>query len=277
MSRVFEFTDIEELKNTGKVLVGQPKYDGFYLELRVKNKKGKVITREGADRGTRPVDLPDGVYYGEWLYGTTWAKEQFLKGKFYDHMMLFDMKGGEIYGKRFQELSKRVKACDQENVHVSEFEILKDATDAGIRAFRDRCIKNGFEGCVFRMGDTPTYAGTRMKATTTLDYVIVDFEYSDADWGVPDWGPGGKPKKIVKAIVGGLYFDGKLEEVCKVGSFDLDNRKNMSLNPKKYLGKVFEAEGNKLFKSGCLRHPRFLRWRPDKPAKDCVLDMKKVK
>ena len=56
--------------------------------------------------------------------------------------------------------------------------------------------------------------------------------------------------------------------VCE-GIDDLE-REKLSAAPEKFVGKVFEVEGNEMFyDTGKIRHPRFHRWRPDKDGATC--------
>lgn len=55
-----------------------------------------------------------------------------------------------------------------------------------------------------------------------------------------------------------------------VGGFDDATRDEISVNTEKYVGRVFEVLAQEQFSSGALRHPRFVQWRDDKNAEDCV-------
>jgi ATP-dependent DNA ligase len=99
-----------------------------------------------------------------------------------------------------------------------------------------------------------------MKAQATYDYVCMGFEQSDAD-SFKGW--------AVKSVIGGLYIKGKLERVTTVSGITHEQRAEFFRHPKRYIGRVFEAEGKALFSNGALRHPNFLRWRSDKPATAC--------
>jgi len=46
-------------------------------------------------------------------------------------------------------------------------------------------------------------------------------------------------------------------------------RIDMFNNPNKYIGRVVEIRGKKMFKSGLLRHPAFNKFREDKQSKMC--------
>ena len=60
-------------------------------------------------------------------------------------------------------------------------------------------------------------------------------------------------------------------EVCECGGYDDETRAYFTRNQKKLVGSVIEVKANELFHdTGKLRHPRYLRMRPDKEAERCT-------
>ena len=60
-------------------------------------------------------------------------------------------------------------------------------------------------------------------------------------------------------------------EVCECAGFDDDTREYFTRNKDKLVGSVVEVKANELFRdSGKMRHPRFMRMRPDKEAERCI-------
>jgi len=113
-------------------------------------------------------------------------------------------------------------------------------------------VENGNdEGLVFK--SSRGYWGqdwARVKRRVTQDYVLLKVE----------------PRKNNRiTLVGGVYKGGELKEVAYVFS-------GVPADLAIGVGEVFEASGNQLFKSGALRHPRFERVRPDKPAIECRIN-----
>lgn len=60
-------------------------------------------------------------------------------------------------------------------------------------------------------------------------------------------------------------------EVGECSGFDEETREMFSDDPKSWVGKVIEIKANEIFKdTGKLRHPRYMRFRPDKSALECT-------
>ena len=60
-------------------------------------------------------------------------------------------------------------------------------------------------------------------------------------------------------------------EVGECSGFDEDTRQMLSVDPEQWVGEVIEIKANEIFKdTGKLRHPRYLRLRPDKSALECT-------
>ena len=159
-------------------------------------------------------------------------------------------------------------------------------------------IANGGEGIILKNLDAPYYQGERhkswvkVKKKKTFDVVCLGFEIAK-DMTIKKGDTEPTPSRIygkVGAIVYGQYV---LEEPRKTASFEyaLDLRtdskvalkelgttsgfsdtlrEDMTNNPSVYIGRVLECEAQEQFVTGALRHPRFLRWRDDKRAEDCI-------
>jgi len=140
--------------------------------------------------------------------------------------------------------------------------------------FYQEIIEAGGEGVILKDTQAPYATGwAKVKRRSTFDVIITGFE---------------DPTKITKkssgeestsrlydngwigAIVFGQYFQGKLMIFGSCSGMDDALREEISLNKEKYLGRVIEVECQERLVSGRLRHPRFLRFRPDKNAIDCV-------
>ena len=75
------------------------------------------------------------------------------------------------------------------------------------------------------------------------------------------------------SLILGVYKDGKIVDIGNLSGLTDD----VLLNWKQYLGKVCEVTAMEIFYDNThqfsgLRHPKFVCWRTDKPAKDCTYD-----
>lgn len=114
----------------------------------------------------------------------------------------------------------------------------------------------GLEGYVLK---SMNYLGwCKVKAQEAVDCVCTGIE------------PGkGKYEGLVGSLEGSVYNNGELVVVANVSGMTDDERKAMSMND---AGRVFEVAYQYVGAKGKLRHPRFVRWRDDKPAKECTWD-----
>lgn len=65
--------------------------------------------------------------------------------------------------------------------------------------------------------------------------------------------------------------NGELKQVGYCSGLTDELRKDMTENPDKYLGECMEISAMERTKDDYFRHPQFLRMRPDKNPKDCVI------
>lgn len=124
---------------------------------------------------------------------------------------------------------------------------------------------HGGEGMILKKWDAPYQQGKRsrswikIKAIQTADGVITGF--TDGD---------GKYSDTIGAIKIGQYRNGKfIKKITKISGMTDTLRYELGSNQHKYIGRVVEfAFQNKTDES--YRHPRFKRFRPDKPASECT-------
>ena len=68
-----------------------------------------------------------------------------------------------------------------------------------------------------------------------------------------------------------IVADTYIMHVCECGGFDDETREYFTRNKKRLVHKVVEVKANGLFKdTGKMRHPRFMRLRPDKNLEQCT-------
>ena len=100
----------------------------------------------------------------------------------------------------------------------------------------------------------------KVKHVVTMDYVVSEIIYTK----------GGTRDGEANGVQGALYLNGILCDTCKIPNLPYKWRRKMQANPSAFIGRVVEARGQRVFASGALRHPAFVRWRKDKPAKECI-------
>lgn len=111
----------------------------------------------------------------------------------------------------------------------------------------------GLEGYVIKQYN---YQGwTKLKQQCTVDCVVTDL--------VPGLG---KYAGQTGSLTVSLLKDGKFVVVANVSGMDDETRRLITSQD---LGRVVEVEYQELGSRGKLRHPRFVRWRDDKPAGEC--------
>lgn len=238
------------------------KYDGCFATATVDRGTCTFTSRTGRTIETREVSpaIPPMTLVGELIRGTAWACETGRKGQF----VVFDVLcvnqrelGDEPLSVRRREL-KRLFA--DQPLPESFRLIYQHQFSAWLNLWSKHVEPGNFEGLVFK-SSTGSYGEphARMKRTVTAEYVCMGAN------------PGsGKYADVAASIRGGLFVDGKLKQVISVGGLTDELRRAIWKYPASFIGQVFEAAGKALFPSGALRHPAFLRWRPDKPAAQCA-------
>lgn len=122
-------------------------------------------------------------------------------------------------------------------------------------------INHGGEGVILKDLTAPYGEGWwKLKKCQTYDFVIFGFTISDsADFRSKGW---------IGAIEFGLYNEeGMLIKTGQTSGMTFEEREEFSKNQKKYIGKVIEIAGQDMH-DGVVRHPRFLRLRPDLNSED---------
>ena len=175
----------------------------------------------------------------------------------------------------------------------SWMQVAKSFTGYDIYDTALRYIRNGAEGCVFKLksglyvpGKRPTYNFKVKEQVDNLDFVITgllkpnreydgkcveNWEYLDSD-GTPvtrDWYYG-----LPGGISVGCYDNGNLITTGRVSS-GLTNelKEQMRDHPSDFMGAVCEIQAMSIDKENLsFRHPRFIQMRPDKNPSECTKD-----
>lgn len=100
----------------------------------------------------------------------------------------------------------------------------------------------------------------KFKSAETYDLIVTGS--TDANYGVT-----GKYFGQIGALLCSAYVDGKLVEVCKCSG--MTDAQRLQFTQKLPLGEVVEVKAQCVAGKGRLRHPRFIRMRPDKNPSEC--------
>ncbi len=138
-----------------------------------------------------------------------------------------------------------------------------------IKEVFNQIVKNSGEGMVRKRlaGKYKLCPGTRtspdvmkLKKVLTFDGIVTGYEM----------GKGKYNKDKVGKLVFSQYKEGELVERGSFDGFTKATIDDMTANIDKYLGRVVEVRCNDVTPTGKLRHPKFSRWRDDKPKNQCV-------
>jgi ATP-dependent DNA ligase len=256
-----KYVDISSEDSVAQWDIIQPKYDGIWARLQKEQGHAQVYSRTSQVKTTLdlPKLAPNTVLLGEYMYGSQWALQEERVGK----LFIFDCIS--FYGKdvRSEAYKERLRMSRQivEETGFPLVSIKSYPINYYPRVWSVIEEQREFEGVVFRKWDDP-YNSTvgRRKLDITDDYVVIDVIE-------------GKGKHVGRmgALVVGQYIEGELKALFSVGGgFDDWTRQLFWERRSKLIGQVVEVVGKARFASGALRHPNFVRLRPDKLATECI-------
>lgn len=185
------------------------------------------------------------------------------EGKEYSHKETID---------RYWELVFRHEFCPNKDI-VQLVKTMTTGGDMPSRAFRffTNIVLSDGEGIIIKRPHVRWSGGTRtsdyykVKAYFSREYIIMDFEETTA----PTYLAKGLKVAAIKA---GAYVNGKLKQLTTASGFSDDWRREFTENPEQYIGEVVEIGGNKIFESGAMRHPHFVKLRPEINKYDCTIE-----
>lgn len=174
----------------------------------------------------------------------------------------------------------------EEFIHISTM-VLDDK-----RTFLESLLEQGLEGGVLKrldsqyiMGKKPMWQWMKIKQEDDTDLVIMGFEPPKVDYegknidGHPYWKEiGGIDRPVTKfhfynwigSIVLGAYVNGVLTRICTASGFPEELRKDMTLNPDNYIGRVARVTYMERTTAGYPRHPGFKNIHEGKAATECI-------
>lgn len=239
------------------------KFDGHYCEFIGDASGWALLSRTGKVKECGAEPVPSCHLCGEHVFGTQWSIRN--AGKLacgYGGVALFNVfawNGRQVIESEQASILKMVMAeLDACALPLSFCCSQRYPVTVAKELWATKVLVEGWEGLVFK----GSKGWARMKRRPTMDYVLLSVEESTAD----KYAAGG----YAKALTGGLYIDGKLKEVARVSGMTEQERQEFWKNRDKLVGQVFEAVGRNVFASGALRHPAFVKFRPDKLATECT-------
>ena len=242
----------------------QIKEDGIFIEVHIKPDSVVGFTRNGRERFRFNQGVPgvsSAVLHCEHISGT----QRSTKHRHRRRLVIFDCleyqaapeaigeidTGGPcLRGLCYEARMSFAASLDR----VGPFVLAKLWHPHGAPMLWGRAMAGEIEGLVFRKDEAfnAPESLARMKATVDHEFVCMGFELDPADPG------------RARSIIGGLMAGGCVQEVLRVGGGITDEeRRAYAKSGQKLIGTQFTAKGSGAFKSGALRHPRFVRWRPE--------------
>ena len=103
----------------------------------------------------------------------------------------------------------------------------------------------------------------KVKAADPVDCIITDVKSGE-----------GKYSHLIGALEVSVHSRSDLKAIAWVSGMTDSEREEMTRlhSRRKLLGRVCEVAHQPPFNGNRLRHPRFVRWRPDKPSEECTID-----
>lgn len=256
--------NVEAIRTMGYDLV-EPKMDGIWGTMVIDpDGQVRVYSRHGQLKLETEVPLwplHQTILYGEFMKGSNWGIEHGVDGAFFTWDCIkfngMDIRHKALHYRRRRAqdtiltgLPQWVQMNPQWSIHETRVR------------WQSHVVERGYEGLVFKGSQAPFgKSWARMKQVLEVDYVCMGFTASDA----------AKYKGcMVRSIIGGLYDNGKLVKTVNVSGITEEQRRAFYEDGIGYHGRVFTAKGNRMFKGGALRHPRFQRWHQDKDAAECT-------
>jgi DNA ligase 1 len=259
----------------------QPKIDGMRAFVYLDKGKGKVIviSRLGNVIGTVPhineeiqslKILKPGVYLDGELFtfdfpfeelvgllktseNVTEAKEIKLRHvKFFIFDMLDTNNPKMVFKDRFQYVSNFIAKMKPKTVEMVETKVANIFSDQVAAKVRDRYIKRGYEGVMFR--NLESVYGINKRSSDLVKYKkTLDAEYEIVSFEEAKGRDAGTPIFWLKTASGDRF------KARPTGT--LDDRKNMLKNAKGLVGKMATVEYQELTNKGVPRFPVLVRIR----------------
>jgi ATP-dependent DNA ligase len=134
-----------------------------------------------------------------------------------------------------------------------------------LRERYDDLIFAGYEGGMMKDVNAPYGKGWyKVKKVVDLDVIVTGFI------------PGkGKYANLIGAVTFGVLYNSVILPISQAGGMSDVTRKHMTAYPNRYIGECMSILAQEITKTKdgySVRHPRFVRMRPDIGAADCTLN-----
>jgi ATP-dependent DNA ligase len=176
-------------------------------------------------------------------------------------------KGQDITKRSLRERQTVLKEVIK-TLGIPEIKFIEQRSENRMAWFKE-IVKEGGEGIILKRWDSHYEAGKRgpnwikVKKMQTYDVVVMGFKETKSE----AW----QAQGLIGAVVFGCYnAAGKLQEVGDTSGMTLEVRRDMSANPDKWIGTVVEVAGQEVLRDA-IRHPRYIRTRPDVSPKACTI------
>lgn len=237
----------------------QPKYDGIWCCAHV-DSKGKTLykSRNGQVKkeGMYPGLYP-GFYVGELMYGSQWAQAEDRLGKFYLFDFLEHPYTEKTYGDRFTQLAHNLASPSSSKDWLRTQTIKKEHLEA---YWEHYVTTDQMEGIVLRDMDS-LWSDTlyRCKNSIEVDLVVT---------GIVE-GKGKHAGSMGALITRRINSEGVSwgDDINVGGGYSDALRRIVWTQWPQIRGQIITVSAKKIFSSGSLRHPNFLRFHSDKEYK----------
>jgi ATP-dependent DNA ligase len=230
----------------------QLKYDGWWARVVVKDGKWTLFSRTERMVTSGFCDPSiNGVFIGEYMFGTQWSQAPEHAGKIY-FFDCWELNGVNTFGFGYRD---RVSLFGTiKHLFAPHWQVVASYPFAVYAQLWDRLVLRGpYEGLVFRnKTDTGFDKVFRTKKTLTRTFLLVKvYEGEGEDAGRMGSVGYADPKEPTKELgtTGGGFSDALKQDIWD--------------NPNNYIGRLMDVKANAVFESGSLRHPNFVRWRDD--------------
>lgn len=200
----------------------------------------KALERQQGEFGWLHYMVYDILYYdGQDVRHLPWGERGEILEEVYDRWFT---------GNDFIHLSKVVYG------EADKRALLKYAEDTGEEGIM---LKN--VDAKYQSDKRPEHHWYKVKGEITMDVVLMGYEPGE-----------GKYAGQIGSIVFGLYRDGELTKAGTCSGMTDELRKELTERGNTHMFQVFELKAMERTEKGLFRHPRFIQFRHDKNAQDCL-------